>query len=57
MAQAIKGKYSVEAELIEGGGGIFDVHVNGTEVWCKHKVGRFPENNEVLEGIDSLSKA
>ena len=57
MAQAIKDKYNVEAELIEGGGGIFDVHVNGTEIWCKHKVGRFPENSEVIERIDSLVKA
>jgi selT/selW/selH-like putative selenoprotein len=57
LAQAIKGKCNVEAELIEGGGGIFDVHVNGTEVWCKHKVGRFPEDSEVIERIESLAKA
>jgi selT/selW/selH-like putative selenoprotein len=47
----------VDCKLIEGGGGIFDVNVNGTQVWCKQKVGRFPEPREVFEQIDSLVKA
>ncbi|UCF33157.1 MAG: Rdx family protein [Phycisphaerales bacterium] len=56
LAKAIKDKYGVDCKLIEGGGGIFDVKVNGTQVWCKQKVGRFPEPREVFEQIDSLVK-
>jgi len=42
------------ATLIPGSGGVFDVHVDDKEVWSKHKVGRFPENNEVLDKISSV---
>lgn len=41
----------MQAELIEGSGGVFDVHVDGTPVWNKREAGRFPENHEVLEKI------
>ncbi len=42
----------VEAELIRGGGGIFDVHQDGRLVFSKHDQGRFPEDAEVLELLD-----
>jgi len=41
--------------MIEGRGGIFDVIVEGTKVWCKHDVGRFPEHNEVLDKIAAVT--
>ncbi len=37
--------------MIEGAGGIFDVHVNGTQIWCKKEVGRFPEHDEAIAKI------
>ena len=37
-------------ELIRGGGGIFDVTVDGKLIFSKHRVGRFPEAGEV-EGL------
>lgn len=33
---------------------MFDVHVDGKEIWSKHTVGRFPENNEVLDKISGV---
>jgi len=42
-------------ELINGSGGVFDVHVDGTQVWNKHAVGRFPEHGEVLDKIKTLT--
>jgi selT/selW/selH-like putative selenoprotein len=30
---------------------VFDVHVDGRQVWNKHEVGRFPEHDEVLDKI------
>jgi len=41
--------------MIEGKGGIFDVHVNGAKIWSKHEVGRFPEHDEVLTKIAALA--
>jgi selT/selW/selH-like putative selenoprotein len=40
--------------LIAGGGGVFDVHVNGSQVWSKFKTGRFPEHREIIEKVQSL---
>jgi selenoprotein W-related protein len=34
--------------LIEGSGGVFDVHADGRLLWSKHDAGRFPENDEIL---------
>jgi predicted Rdx family selenoprotein len=38
----------VDAELIRGGGGIFDVIVDGTRIYSKQQVGRFPKHDEIL---------
>jgi len=37
----------VEAKLLPGRGGIFDVIADGERVFCKHELGRFPEPGEV----------
>jgi selenoprotein W-related protein len=49
LAAAIKDTFGVEAELIPGAGGIFDVVANGHKIFSKHDVGRFPEEHEVLD--------
>lgn len=51
MADAIKAKTGVEAELIKGGGGIFDVVVDGKLIFSKHEAGRFPTNEEVVSQL------
>jgi len=48
LAAAIRSEFGVEAELVKGENGIFDVEVDGRRVFSKHEVGRFPENDEVL---------
>ena len=47
----MKKAFDVDTTLIEGAGGIFDVHVDGTQVWSKFQTGRFPTEDEVLEKI------
>jgi selT/selW/selH-like putative selenoprotein len=44
----------VESKLIEGSGGVFDVHVDGSQIWNKQEVGRFPEHDELLDKIAAL---
>ena len=41
----------MEPRLVKGGGGIFDVEADGTLVFSKHEVGRFPEDEEVLAAL------
>ena len=48
MGAAIFDAFGVEPELIKGKNGIFDVKVDGTLVFSKHKAGRFPDNDEIL---------
>ena len=48
MAADIKSEIGVEADLVRGGGGIFDVTVDGERIYSKQEVGRFPENEEIL---------
>jgi selT/selW/selH-like putative selenoprotein len=38
-------------QLIEGGGGIFDVVVDGQKIYSKHETGRFPEHDEILSQL------
>ncbi|HIA47482.1 MAG TPA: hypothetical protein EYN96_05805 [Candidatus Hydrogenedentes bacterium] len=51
MAAAIQDEFSVESELIRGAGGIFLVIADGTPVFSKQEVGRFPEHEEVLASL------
>lgn len=43
----------MEPALQHGGGGVFDVAVDGKLVFSKHKEGRFPEHEEVLRALSS----
>ena len=51
MAAAIKGKYGFDAELIEGGAGVFDVTCGGRRLFSKHEAERFPSHEEILAAI------
>jgi selenoprotein W-related protein len=53
LAAAIKGEVDVESELVCGGGGIFDVVVDGDMIFSKHESDRFPEHEEILSKIRS----
>jgi len=55
LAEAIKSEFGVESTLIEGSGGVFDVRVDGSQIWDKHDVGRFPEHDEILHKMKSIA--
>lgn len=46
----------MQAELIKGSGGVFDVTADGSLVYSKHRTGRFPDNAEVVQTLRSLAK-
>jgi len=54
LAATIKGETGVESELVCGGGGIFDVIIDGEMIFSKHESDRFPESDEILSKIRSI---
>ena len=43
----------VAPELIRGGGGIFDVAVDGRIVYSKHETGEFPDEAALVESLQA----
>lgn len=41
----------MEAELIKGENGVFDVVADGTLVFSKHREGRFPDAGEIVRAL------
>ena len=54
MAAELAERLGIEATLIPGGKGIFDVTADGNLVFSKHKVGRFPNEGEVATMLSDL---
>ena len=54
LAEEIKSKFGLEAELIEDKGGIFDVRFGDQLVFSKHEHDRFPEHQEVVDRLKEL---
>lgn len=49
MSAELKENFSdAEVELIDGANGVFEVTVDGDLIFSKAKLGRFPEDGEVL---------
>ncbi|NWG00946.1 MAG: SelT/SelW/SelH family protein [Thermoanaerobaculaceae bacterium] len=48
MAAELRSAFGIEARLVKGSGGVFDVRVDGKLVFSKHALGRFPEPGEVV---------
>ena len=57
MAAAISTDLDIETELIRGGKGIFDVIVDGQNIYSKYETGRFPEDEEVLAQLRDRAPA
>ncbi|MCP4902175.1 MAG: SelT/SelW/SelH family protein [bacterium] len=47
-------EFGAQVTLIKGANGVFDVEVDGTQVFSKHSVGRFPDPDEVQRAIRGL---
>lgn len=54
MAATIKKDHGIQTTITKGSNGIFDVFVDGTMVFSKYKVSRFPNPGEVEEKIAEL---
>jgi selT/selW/selH-like putative selenoprotein len=56
LQAAIKDKYGITAQLIEGAGGIFEVYIDGTSVYSNQTTYRFPEPEEIFAKIDAAKR-
>jgi selT/selW/selH-like putative selenoprotein len=52
LQAAIKEKYGITAELIEGAGGIFEVSIDDRMVYSNQTTYRFPTNEEIFAEVD-----
>lgn len=53
LAAAIKSANGIDAELIKGAGGVFEVDVDGKRIFSKKAEGRFPEHDEILAALNA----
>jgi hypothetical protein len=47
------GELGIDAQLIEGDKGVFDVVADGDLVFSKYAAGRFPEHGEIIQALRS----
>lgn len=55
MEAAIKKEFDISTELVRGGGGIFEVQLDGKLIYSKAEQGRFPEDSEILDALKTKS--
>jgi selenoprotein W-related protein len=44
----MKQELGIDCELVASGGGVFEVSVDGKLIFSKKKIGRFPDDGEVV---------
>ena len=53
LEAVLKQEFGVDAELVEGGGGVYDIVADGELVFSKHAANRFPDDAEIVELLRS----
>ena len=54
LREELQNKFSADVEILEGSGGVFEVELNGNSVFSKKELGRFPNENEVIDLIEEV---
>ena len=54
LVDEIKRSFQVDEKLIRSGGGVFEVIVDGKQIFSKKRSGRFPDLNEIVNLIKDL---
>jgi len=56
LADELKeGLTGASVEIVEGSGGVFEVTLNGSLIFSKKDMDRFPEEGELLKSINETS--
>ena len=51
LAAKIKERFGLEAGLVRGSGGVFEVSIDAKLVYSKKQTGQFPEDRDIFEAI------
>ena len=54
LREELQNKFSADVEILEGSGGVFEVELNGDSIFSKKELGRFPNENEVIDLIEEV---
>ena len=46
--------FGINSELIESGGGVFEIRANGHLIFSKKELERFPNSGEIVQFIEDL---
>ena len=54
LRSSLDSKFGILAEMIPTSGGVFEIIVNGSLIFSKNQLGRFPEEGEIVKLIEDL---
>ncbi len=54
MEDELQSKFDGEVELIAGSGGVYEVEVDGKNIFSKKKLNRFPDDGEIVKLIVAM---
>ena len=54
MAARLEAEFGASSRLVEGGGGVFDVVVDGALLHSKQSAGQFPDEDKLVTAIKGL---
>jgi selenoprotein W-related protein len=54
LRDELSNKFGINSELIESGGGVFEIKANGHLIFSKKQLGRFPNQGEIIKFIEGL---
>ncbi len=58
LRDTLSNLFGIESELIESGGGVFEVRLNNNLIFSKKQLGRFPKEGEIenfIQGIEEVT--
>jgi selT/selW/selH-like putative selenoprotein len=55
LAAVLSRKLGIEAELLEGDRGAFDVVADGRLIFSKHTAHRFPDSDEIVRALKTAA--
>ena len=56
LRSSLNTKFGILAEMIPTSGGVFEVTLNGSLIFSKEQLGRFPDDGEIVDFIEGVLK-
>ncbi len=56
MRSSLDSKFGILAEMRPSSGGVFEVTLNGSLIFSKKQLGRFPNDGEIVTFIEDVLK-